>query len=48
MANLGPGDLLEFARQACLDPDNVRLDDALLIAWRGGGPAVWTPDTSKE
>ncbi|MCB5181506.1 hypothetical protein [Streptomyces antimicrobicus] len=39
-----PGDLLEFLRRAGLDPDNVRLDDALLIEWRGGGPAVWTRD----
>ncbi|MEU8435492.1 hypothetical protein AB0F18_21790 [Streptomyces sp. NPDC029216] len=42
---LGPGDLLELLRRAGLDPDDVRLDDALLIEWRGGGPAVWSPDT---
>ncbi|MEU5811119.1 MULTISPECIES: hypothetical protein [unclassified Streptomyces] len=42
---LGPDDLLEFLRRAGLDPDGVRLDDALLIEWRGGGPAVWSPDT---
>ncbi|MEW2417887.1 hypothetical protein AB0953_29830 [Streptomyces sp. NPDC046866] len=41
---LGPGDLLEFLRRAGLDPDDVGLDDALLIEWRGGGPAVWAPD----
>ncbi|MET9841621.1 hypothetical protein ABZZ01_28105 [Streptomyces virginiae] len=37
---LGPGHLLEFLRRADLDPDDVRLDDALLIEWHGGGPAV--------
>ncbi|MBT1186061.1 hypothetical protein HET69_19145 [Streptomyces sp. CJ_13] len=42
---LDPRDLLEFLRRAGLDPDNVRLDDPLLIEWRGGGPAVWSPDT---
>ncbi|MFJ6934751.1 hypothetical protein [Streptomyces sp. NPDC101132] len=42
---LGPNDLLEFLRRAGLDPDDVRLDDTLLIEWRGGGPAVWgSPD----
>ncbi|MFC9816341.1 hypothetical protein ACFVJM_30260 [Streptomyces virginiae] len=41
---LGPGDLLSFLRRAGLDPDDVRLDDTLLIEWRGGRPAVWTPD----
>ncbi|KMO93792.1 hypothetical protein [Streptomyces roseus] len=41
---LGPGDLLEFLRRAGLDPDDVDLDDALLVEWRGGGPAVWSPD----
>ncbi|KPI33710.1 hypothetical protein OV450_6418 [Actinobacteria bacterium OV450] len=45
---LGPGDLLEFLRRAGLDPDNVRLDDPRLIEWRGGGPAVWTPNTGGE
>ncbi|MFF4104345.1 hypothetical protein [Streptomyces sp. NPDC001903] len=45
---LGPGDLLEFLRRADLDPDDVRLDDELLIEWRGGGPAVWSPDTGQE
>ncbi|MEU4729669.1 hypothetical protein [Streptomyces sp. NPDC023588] len=40
---LGPGDLLGFLRRAGLDPDTVRLDDPLLIEWRGGGPADWTP-----
>ncbi|MGW1769860.1 hypothetical protein ACWCQL_38165 [Streptomyces sp. NPDC002073] len=37
---LDPGDILKFLRRAGLDPDDVRLDDALLIEWRGGGPAV--------
>ncbi|MGW8779771.1 hypothetical protein ACWGNM_17155 [Streptomyces sp. NPDC055796] len=41
---LGPGDLLEFLRRVGLDPDDVRLDDPLLIEWRGGGPDVWSPD----
>ncbi|WP_327360033.1 hypothetical protein [Streptomyces sp. NBC_01296] len=27
---------------------DVHLDDALLIEWRGGGPAVWSPDTGEE
>ncbi|GLV87995.1 hypothetical protein Slala03_76840 [Streptomyces lavendulae subsp. lavendulae] len=43
---LGPQDLFEFLRRAGLDPDDVNLDDPLLIEWRGGGPAVWTPDAS--
>ncbi|MEU9498218.1 hypothetical protein [Streptomyces sp. NPDC048196] len=37
-----PADLLEFLRRAGLDPEEVRLDDAALIEWRGGGPDVWT------
>ncbi|UUU44393.1 hypothetical protein OHA89_00935 [Streptomyces sp. NBC_01546] len=45
---LGTADLLEFLRRAGLDPDVVRLDDPLLIEWRGGGPAVWTPDTGED
>lgn len=45
---LGPGDLLEFLRRAGLDPDDVHLDDPLPIEWRGGGPAVWSPDTGEE
>ncbi|MFD9337544.1 hypothetical protein ACFWBF_24555 [Streptomyces sp. NPDC060028] len=44
---LGPADLLEFLRRAGLDPD-VRLDDPLLIEWRSGEPAVWSPDTGEE
>ncbi|MFJ8208913.1 hypothetical protein [Streptomyces sp. NPDC096033] len=43
---LGPNDIFEFLRRAGLDPDDVDLDDRLLIEWRGGGPAVWTPPTS--
>ncbi|MFI6005764.1 hypothetical protein ACIA98_36160 [Streptomyces sp. NPDC051366] len=35
-------------RRAGLDLDGVRLDDALLIEWRGGGPAVWHPDTGHD
>ena len=38
----GPGDLLELLRRAGLHPDDLQLDDALPIEWRGGGPAVWT------
>ncbi|MFK0045915.1 hypothetical protein ACIQU4_17655 [Streptomyces sp. NPDC090741] len=45
---LGPGDLLEFLQRAGLDLDDVHLDDALLIEWRGGGPAVWSPGTGEE
>ncbi|MET9888306.1 hypothetical protein ABZZ20_35365 [Streptomyces sp. NPDC006430] len=44
----GPDDLLELLRRAGLDPDDVHLDDAPLIEWRGGGPNVWAPDTSGE
>ncbi|OEJ35377.1 hypothetical protein BGK67_01170 [Streptomyces subrutilus] len=40
---LGPADLLEFLRRAALDTDIARLEDPLLIEWRGGGPAVWIP-----
>ncbi|RSO50676.1 hypothetical protein DMH15_00775 [Streptomyces sp. WAC 06725] len=40
----GVNDLLEFLRRAGLDPDDVGLDDASLIEWRGGGPGVWSPD----
>ncbi|MFI6006995.1 hypothetical protein ACIA98_42880 [Streptomyces sp. NPDC051366] len=29
-------------------PDDVRLDGPQLIAWRGGGPAVWSPDPGEE
>lgn len=36
------GDLLEFLRRAGLDPDDVALDAPELIAWRGGGPEVWS------
>ncbi|WP_030196386.1 hypothetical protein [Streptomyces sp. NRRL S-87] len=45
---LGPGGLLEFLRRAGLDPDDVRLDDVLLIEWRGGGPAVWHPTNDQR
>ncbi|MFE2330246.1 hypothetical protein ACFXD5_41160 [Streptomyces sp. NPDC059385] len=44
---LGPGDLLEFLRRAGFDPDDV-FDDGLLIEWRGGGPAVWSPDPARH
>ncbi|MFE2547406.1 hypothetical protein ACFXGI_02415 [Streptomyces sp. NPDC059355] len=43
----GPGDLLAFPRRAGSDPDGIRLDDPLLIEWRGGGPAVWSPGTGE-
>ncbi|MEU9946471.1 hypothetical protein [Streptomyces lavendulae] len=33
---LGPADLLEFLRRAGLDPDDVNLDNPLLIEWRRG------------
>lgn len=45
---LSPGGLLELLRRVGLDPDDVHLDDALLIEWRGGGPAVWSPDLGEE
>ncbi len=45
---LGPADFLEFLRRAGLDPDVVRLDDPVLIEWRGGGPAVWSPDPDEQ
>lgn len=44
----GVGDLLEFLRRASLDPNNVDLDDALLVEWRGGGPAAWSPDSDEQ
>jgi hypothetical protein len=34
-------DLLKFLRRAGLDPDQVDIEDAELIEWRGGGPEVW-------
>ncbi|MFD5316427.1 hypothetical protein [Streptomyces sp. NPDC127098] len=37
-----PVELIEFLRRAGLDPDEVLLEDATLIEWRGGGPEVWT------
>lgn len=37
----GLPDLMEFLRRAGLDADEVQLDDAELIDWRGGGPDVW-------
>ncbi|MEU4358683.1 hypothetical protein [Streptomyces virginiae] len=43
----GTANLLEFLRRAGLDRDVVRLDDPLLIEWRGGGPAVWSPDSGE-
>ncbi|MGE7390858.1 hypothetical protein ACQKM2_35825 [Streptomyces sp. NPDC004126] len=47
---LGEADIFEFPRRAGLDPDDVDLDldDTLLIAWRGGGPAVWATDSGEE
>ncbi|WP_328623139.1 hypothetical protein [Streptomyces sp. NBC_00354] len=45
---LSPGGLLELLRRVGLDPDDVHLDDALLIEWRGGGPTVWSPDLGEE
>ncbi|WP_133900361.1 hypothetical protein [Streptomyces sp. KS 21] len=43
---LGPNDLFEFLRQAAQDADDVCLDDGLLIEWRGGGPALGSPDAA--
>ncbi|THA46212.1 hypothetical protein [Streptomyces sp. A1136] len=45
---LGPTDLLEFLRRAGLDPDDVSLDYAGFIEWRGGGPSVWAPEPGAE
>ncbi|MFD5513090.1 hypothetical protein ACFWIB_35795 [Streptomyces sp. NPDC127051] len=44
----GPGDLLEFLRRAGLDPDDIRLDDPLLIEWRGGGPPSGAPTAASS
>ncbi|MFJ5532481.1 hypothetical protein [Streptomyces sp. NPDC093261] len=38
---LRPADVVEFLRRAGMNPDDVDLDDAGLIEWRGGGPEVW-------
>lgn len=37
----GVADLVEILRRAGLDPDQVRLDDPVLIEWRGGKADVW-------
>ncbi|HWM39566.1 MAG TPA: hypothetical protein VNS49_20870 [Streptomyces sp.] len=37
----GIADLVEILRRAGLDPDQVRLDDPVLIEWRGGKADVW-------
>ncbi|MEU7133425.1 hypothetical protein [Streptomyces sp. NPDC046261] len=37
----GPEDVKEFVRRAGLAPDTIRLDDAELFEWQGGGPGVW-------
>ncbi|WP_018537389.1 MULTISPECIES: hypothetical protein [unclassified Streptomyces] len=37
-------DVLEFARRAGLDPDQVDLHDPDVVRWRGGGPDDWTAD----
>lgn len=37
----GIADLVEILRRAGLDPDQVRLDDPVLIEWRGGRADVW-------
>ncbi|MFI6685398.1 hypothetical protein [Streptomyces sp. NPDC050485] len=36
-------DVVEFLRQAGLDPDDIDLNDSELIEWRGGGVEDW-PD----
>ncbi|WP_431983141.1 hypothetical protein [Streptomyces qinglanensis] len=36
-------DVLSFLEQVGLDPATVRLDDADLIDWRGGGAWEWAP-----
>lgn len=35
----GPSDVIEFARRSGLD--DVDLDDAELVSWRGGDASVW-------
>jgi hypothetical protein len=37
----GIADLVVILRRAGLDPDQVRLDDPVLIEWRGGRADVW-------
>jgi hypothetical protein len=37
----GIADLVEILRRAGMDPDQVRLDDPVLIEWRGGRVDVW-------
>lgn len=37
----GIADLVGILRRAGLDPDQVRLDDPVLIEWRGGKADVW-------
>jgi hypothetical protein len=38
----GEADVLEFARRAGIDTEDIRsLADSDLIEWHGGGPAVW-------
>ena len=37
----GIADLVGILREAGLDPDQVRLDDPVLIEWRGGKADVW-------
>ncbi|WP_328966275.1 hypothetical protein [Streptomyces sp. NBC_00239] len=44
----GHADILEFFRSARLDPDDVHLDDALLIEWRGSGPDAWSTDAGRK
>ncbi len=36
-------ELLELLEEVGLDPAGVRLDDAQLIEWRGGGAWDWAP-----
>ncbi|MEU4730441.1 hypothetical protein [Streptomyces sp. NPDC023588] len=40
--------LIKCLRRAGLDPGTVRLDDPLLIEWRGGGPAAWSPEQGEQ
>jgi hypothetical protein len=37
----GVADLVVILRRAGFDPDQVRLDDPVLIEWRGGKADVW-------
>ncbi|WP_329316127.1 hypothetical protein OG723_39370 [Streptomyces sp. NBC_01278] len=45
---LGPATSSNSCGEPALTLTSSSLDDALLIEWRDGGPAVWSPDTGEE